>query len=169
MERLSMKTTVFSLFSILWVVITSLPLAGAQKQITFWTTEVEKDRLEIQRDIAQEFTRKTGIGVRVIPVQENLLAERVTAAYAARSLPDVLFHPIDFTLGWVEAGILDHRSATEVVNQLGKETFGKGPLYVVRVPKEATFQPGQIVPLYIDPDRVHIFQGGHRMPTTSDP
>ena len=128
-----MKTTVFSLFSILWVVITSLPLAGAQKQITFWTTEVEKDRLEIQRDIAQEFTRKTGIGVRVIPVQENLLAERVTAAYAARSLPDVLFHPIDFTMGWVEAGILDHRSATEVVNQLGKETFGKGPLNLVRV------------------------------------
>jgi len=133
MERLYMKTMVFSLFSILWVVITSLPLAGAQKQITFWTTEVEKDRLEIQRDIAQEFTRKTGIGVRVIPVQENLLAERVTAAYAARSLPDVLFHPIDFTLGWVEAGILDHRSATEVVNQLGKETFGKGPLNLVRV------------------------------------
>ncbi len=128
-----MKTTVFSLFSILWLVITSLPLAGAQKQITFWTTEVEKDRLEIQRDIAQEFTRKTGIGVRVIPVQENLLAERVTAAYAARSLPDVLFHPIDFTMGWVEAGILDHRSATEVVNQLGKETFGKGPLNLVRV------------------------------------
>jgi multiple sugar transport system substrate-binding protein len=108
-------------------------LAGAQKQITFWTTEVEQDRLEIQRDIAQGFTHKTGIGVRVIPVQENLLAERVTAAYAARSLPDVLFHPIDFTIGWAEAGILDHRSATQVVNQLGKETFGKGPLNLVRV------------------------------------
>lgn len=128
-----MKATLFSILSILWVVITSPSLAGAQKQITFWTTEVEQDRLEIQRDIAQGFTNKTGIGVRVIPVQENLLAERVTAAYAARSLPDVLFHPIDFTIGWVEAGILDHRSATQVVNQLGRETFGKGPLNLVRV------------------------------------
>jgi len=133
MKGLFMKATLFFILSILWVVITSPSLAGAQKQITFWTTEVEKDRLEIQRDIAQGFTRKTGIGVRVIPVQENLLAERVTAAYAARSLPDVLFHPIDFTIGWAEAGILDYRSATQVVNQLGSETFGKGPLNLVRV------------------------------------
>jgi multiple sugar transport system substrate-binding protein len=133
MKGLFMKATLFSILSILWVVITSPSLAGAQKQITFWTTEVEQDRLEIQRDIAQGFTNKTGIGVRVIPVQENFLAARVTAAYAARSLPDVLFHPIDFTIGWAEAGILDHRSATQVVNQLGKETFGKGPLNLVRV------------------------------------
>ena len=133
MKGLFMKATLFSILTILWVVTTSPSLAGAQKQITFWTTEVEQDRLEIQRDIAQGFTHKTGIGVRVIPVQENLLAERVTAAYAARSLPDVLFHPIDFTIGWAEAGILDHRSATQVVNQLGRETFGKGPLNLVRV------------------------------------
>jgi multiple sugar transport system substrate-binding protein len=102
--------------------------------MTFWTTETEKDRLETQRHIAQTFTDGTGIGVRVIPVQENFLLERVTAAYAARSLPDVLFHPIDFTLGWFRAGILDYQSATEVVKQLGQETFGKGPLNLVRVP-----------------------------------
>jgi ABC-type sugar transport system ATPase subunit len=34
----------------------------------------------------------------------------------------------------------------------------------VRVPKEATFEPGQIVPLSIDPDRVHIFHAGRRLP-----
>jgi len=90
MKGLFMKATLFSILGILWVVITSSSLAGAQKQITFWTTEVEKDRLEIQRDIAQGFTRKTGIGVRVIPVQENLLAERVTLyrkIYWRRGLP----------------------------------------------------------------------------------
>ena len=129
-----MRVTILSLFTILWVFIMSLPLAGAQNQITFWTTEVEKDRLEIQREIAHAFNKKTGIVVRVIPVQENLLAERVTAAYAARSLPDVLFHPIEFTIGWAEAGILDDRSATEVVSHLGKETFGAGPLKLARVP-----------------------------------
>jgi multiple sugar transport system substrate-binding protein len=122
------------ILTILWLATMSLPVAGAQDQITFWTTEVEKDRLEIQRDIAHAFTLKTGIVVRVIPVQENLLAERVTAAHAARSLPDVLFHPIEFTIGWAEAGVLDDRSATEVVDQLGKKTFGAGPLNLVRVP-----------------------------------
>jgi len=39
----------------------------------------------------------------------------------------------------------------------------------VRVPKEATFEPGQIVPLSIDPDRVHIFHAGRRLPATIDP
>jgi multiple sugar transport system substrate-binding protein len=37
-------------------------------------------------------------------------------------------------MGWLEAGILDHRSATEVVNDLGKGTFAAGPLRLVRVP-----------------------------------
>ena len=121
------------LLTILWACTMSLPQAGAQDQITFWTTEAEKDRLEIQQDIAHAFTLKTGIGVRVIPVQENLLAERVTAAHAARSLPDVLLHPIEFAIGWAEAGVLDDRSATEVVDRLGRETFGAGPLNLARV------------------------------------
>ena len=129
-----MKGTILSLLAILWACTMSLAVAGAQDRITFWTTEIEKDRLEVQRDIANEFTLNTGIVVRVIPVQENLLIERVTAAYAARSLPDVLLHPIEFTIGWAEAGVLDDRSATEVVNHLGKETFGAGFLNLARVP-----------------------------------
>jgi len=133
-KRLSMRKAILTLLSILLIIITGLSTAGAQNQITFWTTEVEKDRLDIQRGVARTFTHKSGISVRVVPVQENLLAERVTAAYAARSLPDVVFHPIDFTIGWAEAGILDDRSATELVNHLGKETFGIGPLNLAQVP-----------------------------------
>ena len=117
---------------ILWFAIMTSPMANAQTKITFWTSEVERDRVKVQREIAETFTQKTGIHVQVIPVQENLLAERVTAAYAARSLPDVIFHPIDFTIGWSVAGILDVGSATEVVNHLGQKTFGVGPLNLVR-------------------------------------
>ena len=129
-----MKTTILSLLTILCVVIINPFVVSAKDQITFWTTEVEKDRLEIQKKIANAFTHKTGIEVRIVPVQENYLAERVTAAYAAKSLPDIIFHPIDFTIGWAEAGILDHQSATQVVDSLGKETFSSGPLNLARVP-----------------------------------
>lgn len=129
-----MRARILCLLTILLVMVVSTPVAGGQNQITFWTTEVEKDRLEIQREIAHSFTQKTGISVLIVPVQENLLTERVTAAYAARSLPDVVFHPIDFTIGWAEAGILDDRSATEVLNQLGEDNFGAGPLNLSRVP-----------------------------------
>ncbi len=105
---------------------------AAAAAITFWTTEVERDRQQTQQQIAAEFTRKTGIGVRVVPVDENHLAERVTAAYAAKSLPDVIFHPIEFTVGWCEAGILDAGSATDAIRSLGQETFAAGPLNLAR-------------------------------------
>ena len=130
-----MRATISSFLALIWVVIIGFSTAGAQNQITFWTTEVEKDRLETQKEIARAFTQKTGIDLRVVPVQENLLTQRITAAFAARSLPDVVFHPIDFTIGWAEAGILDNKSATEVVNHLGKDTFSAGPLTLAQVPK----------------------------------
>jgi multiple sugar transport system substrate-binding protein len=127
-----MKKILLFFFMILWVAVRTSPLANAQTKITFWTTEVEKDRIKVQREIAETFTQKTGFHVQVVPVQENLLAERVTAAYAARSLPDVIFHPIDFTIGWTVAGILDVWSATEVVHHLSEKTFGVGPLNLAR-------------------------------------
>ena len=128
-----MRAVTIFLMAIFLVITCGFSTVGAQTQISFWTTEDEKDRLEIQRGIARAFTEKSGIEVRVVPVQENLLAGRVTAAYAARSLPDVIFLPIDFTTGWAEAGILDIQSAMEVVNHLGKETFGIGPLALAQV------------------------------------
>ena len=127
-----MKKNLSYIFVILWFFMMPSSMADAQAKITFWTTEVEKDRMKVQEEIANTFKRKTGIHVQVIPVEENLLAERVTAAYAARSLPDVIFHPIDFTIGWAVAGILDVRSSTEVVDHLGEKTFGAGPLNLVR-------------------------------------
>jgi multiple sugar transport system substrate-binding protein len=130
-----MKTTLVYLLAILLSLGVGVSIGNAQKEITFWTTEVEKDRLEVQKAIAAKFTQKTKIGLRVIPVEENLLAERITAAFAAKSLPDVIFHPIDFTIGWIDAGILDARSATQVITTLGKETFAAGPVNLVRVPE----------------------------------
>ena len=127
-----MRSVFLSLLIILPVFMVSFPATGAQTRITFWTTEMETERLEIQREIARTFTAKTGIYVRVIPVRENSLTEKVTAANAARALPDVLYHPIDFTLGWAEEGLLDVLSATDVVNRLGKETFDAGPLNLAR-------------------------------------
>jgi len=128
-----MKMKTWTIFTTLLFLFTLSGASLARDRITFWTTEVEKDRMSVQRQIAQAFTQESGIGVQVVPVEENRLSERVTAAFAARALPDVIFHPIDFTIGWLEAGILDHRAATEVIRRLDRETFGSGPLNLARV------------------------------------
>jgi multiple sugar transport system substrate-binding protein len=127
-----MKTIIVVLLAATVSLLTNLSSVSAQKEISFWTTEVEKDRVEVQKSIAADFAKKAGIGVRVIPVEENLLTERVTAAFAAKALPDVIFHPIDFTMGWIQAGILNSKAATQVITQLGKDTFAAGPLTLVQ-------------------------------------
>lgn len=127
------KFSNISVFLILILVLPSTLYGG--DEIIFWTTEVEKERLDKQNSIIEEFKNKTGITVIIVPVEENMLSERITAAAVAKSLPDLVFHPLDFSIGWLEAGILDATSATEVINTLGIKTFGAGPLKMVKTPQ----------------------------------
>ena len=103
--------------------------AGAET-IRFWTTEEQPERLARQQAMADAFTEATGNEVEVIPVTESELGTRATAAYAAGDLPDVIYHPISYALPWVEAGILDPDAATDVIEDLGADTFAPGALEI---------------------------------------
>ncbi len=127
-----MRSVILFLLIILSAFIVSFPASSSQTRITFWTTEMETERVEIQRKIARTFTAKTGIYVHVIPVRENRLAKKFTVANAAKALPDVLYHPIDFTPGWADEGLLDVQCATDIINRLGKKTFDTGALNLSR-------------------------------------
>ena len=105
-----------------------LSALAAQADIRFWTTEEQPDRLAKQQAMAAEFEAQTGIKVEVIPVTESDLGTRATAAFAAGDLPDVIYHPLQYALPWIDAGILDDESATEVINALGIDTFAPGAL-----------------------------------------
>ncbi|MBX2879413.1 MAG: extracellular solute-binding protein [Granulosicoccus sp.] len=96
--------------------------------IRFWTTEEQPDRLAKQQQMAAEFEEATGNKVEVIPVTENEYGTRATAAYAAGDLPDVIYHPLQYALPWAEAGILDTEAASELVEELGVDSFQSGPL-----------------------------------------
>lgn len=124
---------ILSLFFFPFVCSAGGRLQAAKTPVVFWTTEVEQDRLDLQKRLAEIFTAEQGLQVKVVPVQENRLAERVIAAYAAKALPDVIFHPLEFAVGWAEAGILDSGAATRVIRHLGEKTFAKGPLNLAKV------------------------------------
>lgn len=109
------------------------PTTVGPTEITYWTTESQPARMVVQERIAADFEAQTGITVNVVPVEENELGERATAAFSAGELPDVIYHPLNFTLSWAEAGILDAVAATEVVDSLGASTYGTGVLNLVEV------------------------------------
>ena len=100
----------------------------ANAQLRFWTTEEQPDRLAKQQEMAAEFEAATGTSVEVIPVSENELGTRATAAFAAGDLPDVIYHTLQYVLPWSEAGILDTEANNEVVEELGRGTFAPGAL-----------------------------------------
>ena len=119
------------------VLLASTMLAGpalAQSDsIRFWTTEDQPERLAVQQQMAADFAGETGIDVDVIPVPENELGTRATAAFAAGDLPDVIYHTLQFVFPWTEAGILDPDAATDIIEDLGDDTFAPGALGMAEV------------------------------------
>ncbi|MEC8042556.1 MAG: extracellular solute-binding protein, partial [Pseudomonadota bacterium] len=109
--------------------------------IRFWTTEEQPERLAKQEAMAADFQKSTGIEVTVIPVSESDLGTRATAAFAAGDLPDVIYHTLQYALPWAEAGILDTEAATEVVSELGTDTFAPGALAMANYEGETASVP----------------------------
>ncbi|SUZ32012.1 hypothetical protein ROE7235_01763 [Roseibaca ekhonensis] len=103
-------------------------LAVSADTIRFWTTEEQPERLAKQEEMAAQFLEMTGVEVEVIPVTESDLGTRATAAFAAGDLPDVIYHTLQYALPWAEAGILDTDAATEVIEDLGVDTFAPGAI-----------------------------------------
>lgn len=116
-------------------------VGSASAQLTMWTTQVQPERIEVQEQLAADFEAASGISVEIVPVEESAMAERVTAAFGAGDLPDVIYHPVSQTIGWAEAGILDTLTATDIVESLGEDTFSAGALNLVRFNEEYAAVP----------------------------
>ncbi|MEP2890561.1 ABC transporter substrate-binding protein [Tateyamaria sp.] len=110
------------------LVSTALAGAAAADTIRFWTLEVQPERMAIQEEMAKKFEAASGHTVEIIPVEESDIQTRATAAFAAGDLPDVLNHTVQSLLPYAEAGILDTAAATEVVEDLGVDSFAQGPV-----------------------------------------
>ena len=68
----------------------------AADELRFWTTEEQPERLARQEAMAADFAAAYGHTVEVIPVTENDLGTRATAAFAAGDLPDVIYHTLQY-------------------------------------------------------------------------
>jgi multiple sugar transport system substrate-binding protein len=82
-------------------------------------------------ELATQFADRYGIDVAVQQVSPARLPELVSTAVLSGTLPDVILHPVEFTAGWAEGGVLDPDAADEVVNRLGRDTFDPAALELV--------------------------------------
>jgi multiple sugar transport system substrate-binding protein len=124
--------TVISVVSIILILITGGHAVAEKGGISFWTTEIEPKRMEIQESLSKRFEQATGVSVEVVPVKESELATRIVAAAAADALPDTVFVPLDYIINWAEEEILDPNAATAVIDELVEASFANGPLRMAR-------------------------------------
>lgn len=108
--------------------ITQRAQAESGGSITFWTSNIEPDRVAKQQAIIDAFTAETGIEVELVPVPEDDLPNLIVTNAASGDLPDVVQTPLDFSIGWTEQGILDPEAAAGVVEMLGADTFNQQAL-----------------------------------------
>lgn len=126
-----MRYLSFVIFAVALCVAILVGCPSPVEQITLWTTEEQPERIAVQEEIAARFMAETGITVDVVPVSENELGERATAAFAAGDLPDVIYAPLNLTVTWIDEGLLDPDAADEVVEDLGRDTYAGGVLSLV--------------------------------------
>ncbi|WP_113700429.1 ABC transporter substrate-binding protein [Nonomuraea lactucae] len=102
----------------------------AADEITVWTEENLEDRMAVQKQIAAEFTRKTGIKVNLVGVAEDQFSQIITSAAAAGRLPDVIGALPLAAVRELEANdLLDTETPAKIVEQLGGPgTFSKRAL-----------------------------------------
>ena len=110
--------------------------------VTVWNNEFQPDRMQATQDILADFTRKTGIKTKLVPVPEDQLSTLITNAAAAGELPDVvLATPVAQSHAYAQEELFDAKAAQEVVDRLGKDSFSQKALELVSVDGVATGVP----------------------------
>lgn len=104
---------------------------AASGSITFWTPQTSPERLAVQENLATEFESATGISVEVVPMAGADQNQALVTGAASGDVPDVILHAPDQTAAWSAQGLLDTAIATQVVENLGADTFSEAALNFV--------------------------------------
>ena len=124
-----MPKQVTAVLSVALLAAASLAACGdgtekAGNEITVWTEENLEDRMTVQNQIIADFTRKTGIKVKLVGVAEDQFSQVITSAAAAGNLPDVIGALPLASIRELEAGdLLDTETPGQVVDKLGRSGF----------------------------------------------
>ena len=92
-------------------------------RITVWSLEFQPDRLRATKANIAAFTRKTQIGVDLVPIGDDELPSRMADARSTHNLPDVAQLPLDSLHTYARENLLDTTAPQDVLERLGDETF----------------------------------------------
>jgi len=108
--------------------------------VEFWTTDNEPERLDVYEAIAEMYMAENpDVEVRIVPIDEASLSQRIATAQAANRLPDIVRMGIERVSAFAADGILDEAAAEAVIATIGEDDFRAGPLAMVTNPSTGMY------------------------------
>ncbi len=108
------------------------PQVGDKQLVEFWTTDNEAERVAVYEKVAAAYMAENpNVEVRIIPIEEGGISQRMTIAVAANRTPDIVRMGIERVAAFSADGILDENAAEAVINSIGVDDFRDGPLNMV--------------------------------------
>jgi len=101
--------------------------------LTIWVDETSPEHRRVLSEITGEFADRYGVNVAVQLVSPALLPDLAATGVLSDTLPDLIMHPIEYTAGWVQEGILDAAAADAVIDRLGPNRFDPEALKLLSV------------------------------------
>jgi multiple sugar transport system substrate-binding protein len=108
---------------------------GEKTVIDFWTTDNEEERVQVYEAIAKAYMAEhPDVEVRILPIEETGVSQRIATAVAANRMPDIIRMGIERVAAFAADGILDQDAAVAVIKSVGEDDFRDGPLAMVTDP-----------------------------------
>lgn len=123
--------------------VTTPVAAGPYPRLTIWVNESAPAYRAVMEQMVADFTAEHAIDVEWRLVSPMLLPGLIETAVATDTLdlPDLILHPIEYTVGWAERGILDPTAAEQMLDLLGRNTFNPNALALAPVNGQITALP----------------------------
>jgi multiple sugar transport system substrate-binding protein len=120
------------------VEVTAVP--GEKTIVEFWTTDNEEERVDVYEAVAAAFMAENpDVEVRIVPIEEAGVTQRMATALAANRPPDLIRMGVERVAAFAADGILDEAAAGAVIEAVGEDDFRDGPLAMVTNPATGSY------------------------------
>ena len=82
--------------------------------------------------MAADFSAQHQVDVEMVLVSPQILPDLVNTAVLSGTLPDIIIHPLEFSVGWAERGIFDTAMTADILAALDRDTFNPDALALVQ-------------------------------------
>jgi multiple sugar transport system substrate-binding protein len=121
--------------------VVEVPAEPTDKTVVeFWTTDNEEERVDTYEAVAAAFMAENpDVDVRIIPIDEGSISQRIATAVGANRLPDIIRMGIERVAAFSAEGVLDKDAAEAVIASVGEDDFRAGPLAMVTDPASGQY------------------------------